>query len=142
MRHKKSVLIGSVILVTLVVAWLVFRHPSDLEWIQQTSGVRLPRGVQDVSIYDNGEAFITAHVQLPAATVSEFARTFVPAPNAHLGLMGMDKLDQRFQSIPQDADLVAYAGRSKENTWTYVLDRRSGHLWITVRYPDMAGDPP
>jgi hypothetical protein len=106
--------------------------------------VRLPHGIQEVSIYDNGEFFITAHVLLPSAAVNEFARSFgfAPASNAQFGLMGMEKLDQGFQSIRQDADLVAYAGGSKQNTWTYVLDKRSGHLWITVQYPDMAGDLP
>jgi hypothetical protein len=113
-----------------------------LAWIQKTSGVSLPSGIRDVSIYDNGEFFITAHVQLPAATVAKFSQGFSPTPNAPLGLMGMDKLNKRFQSIPPDADLVAYDGRSKLNTWLYVLDRKSGHLWITVHYPDMAGDPP
>jgi len=144
MRRKISVLIGLVIAVILVAALFAFHHWNNLEWMQRTSGVRLPRGIQDVSVYDRGEMYVTAHVLLPSAAVNDFAKafSFSPSSNARSGLLGMEQLDPRFRNIPLDADLVTYTGRSQKNTWKFVLDRRSGHLWFTVQYPDFSGDPP
>lgn len=150
MRRNKATFIGLVIALVVVAVWSALHYRSrqinsdNLEWMQMTSGVRLPRGIRDVSIYDNGEMFVTAHVLLPSGTVNDFARKFgfAPISGAQSRLFGMDQLDERFRKIPQGADLVAYAGRSQKQTWIFVLDKRSGHLWFTVQYPDFAGDPP
>lgn len=144
MRRKKLILISIGFAVILVTLWLAFHHPNNLKWMQKASGVHLPRGIKDVSIYDNGEMFITAHVLLPSGAINDFANTFgcAPVSNAQSGLLGLEQLDPRFRKIPPDADLVAFDGRSKQHTWIFVLDKRSGHLWFTVHYPDMAGNPP
>lgn len=144
MRGKRLILIGSACAAAFIAVWFTVHHFSSLEYMQRITGVRLPGGIREVSTYDNGEMYVTAHVLLPSNTINGFANAFgfAPDPNPQFGLLGMEQLDPRFRKIPQDADLLAYAGRSRKNTWKFVMDRRSGHLWFTVQYPDFAGDAP
>ena len=123
---------------------------AKLKYMQRISGVQLPGGVRDVSVYDNGDMYVTAHVLLPHDAVKDFAKTFSFAPTPYpeyalssmAPLMGMEALDPRFRKIPLDADLAENRGRSQKNRWTFLLDRRSGHLWFIVEYADYGGDPP
>ena len=157
MRYKKAVLIvGGVTALTLLAGWLVFpcTPHGSLAYMQRISGVRLPPGIRDVSVYDNGETYVTAHVLLPAGAVNDFASQFafqpvlhkegapVGIPGAPFGILGIEGLAPAFRTIPKDADLAEFHGRSTNNTWLFILDTRSGHLWFTVQYPDYGGDPP
>jgi len=110
MRGKRLILICSACAaVALIAVWFTLHHFSSVAYMQRISGVRLPRGIREVSTYDNGEMYVTAHVLLPSNTISGFANAFgfVPDLDPQSGLMGMEQLDQRFRKIPQDADLLA-----------------------------------
>jgi hypothetical protein len=119
----------------------------NLAYMQKISGVRLPSGVRGVSVYDNGEMYVTGHVLLPGNAVNDFASKFAFQPisrkeEAPSRILGIEWLDPAFRTIPKDAELAEYHGRSPRNTWLFILDKRSGHLWFTVQYPDYGGDPP
>lgn len=92
----------------------------------------------------NHEFYITAHVTLPRDGVESFAQRyqFAPDPDALRHLVGVENLAPGFFRISESAELVAHSARTKENKWTYVLDKKTGSLWVTVFYPDMAGYPP
>ena len=144
MRPAKKIALIVGVLALAVAAWAYFRPESDLHWIQRVTSVQLPRGIQDVSLFSNREFYITAHASLPHDGVESFAQRyrFVRDPDAIRHLVGVESLEPRFSRIPEDADLVAYSARTKEHKWTYVLDKKTGSLWVTVFYPDMSGDPP
>ena len=144
MRRSKKVALIVGVLAIVVGGWAYFRPESDLHWIQRVSGVHFPHGIQDVSLVSNHEFYITAHMLLPRDGVESFIQRyhFVHDTDAARSLVGIERLQARFSSIPQGADLVAHSARTKEHKWTYVLDRKTGSLWVTVFFPDMSGDPP
>jgi len=145
MRRKISFLVGIGVVALFGAAWFAFHHRSNLEWMQRTTSVRLPPGVKVLSIYDNGEYLLRGHVLLPADTVTSFLQRFgfKPTDSGEQREAGRkDALDSRFMEIAQDADLFRLVGRAEKQTWSLIVDRKSGDLWFTVQYPDLAGDAP
>ena len=155
---RLSLLLAIVLVAVAVRLYWVFTHPSPAEglnYIQGTSGVRFPPGVTNFVSYDRGESFVTAHLTLPPAEIAGFAQRyhFIPSqrsdilspvargPNPTGWLREPERLPAPFSSIPS-APLLSHFGRTRTNTWTFVLAPRTGDLWVTVEYPDPQGGPP
>lgn len=140
---KKLVFVVSVSVVAVFVAWYLFGTPSDLRYLQEASGVRLPDGLRNVDTYDNGESFMVAHVGLPPDAIEKFIaeNKFAPFDSSDFEASSwMGSLSARWRTVPVTSELFYLAGPTPNSHWYFWLDRKTGDLWVLVRYPDFAGD--
>jgi hypothetical protein len=141
---KKLVFVASVLVVAAVFfAWHLLGTPSDLRFIQSSSGIQLPGGLRNVDTYDNGESFVVAHVTLPADKIEAFVAEngFAPFDTSDIGPETWAwGLSAQWRTVPAGAELLQISGPAPNTHWHFWLDRKTGDLWILVRYTDYAGD--
>ena len=145
MKSRKGIIYSALLILGIgVLAWLW--PESTVHWMQRVSSVHFPSGTTDVSTTGNHEFYVSVHATLPHDTVQTFVNRygFVVISNLERQMrdIRLDGFESRLAEIPRDGDLVAHSARTKNNRWTYVLDRKTGGIWGTVFFPDMAGDPP
>jgi hypothetical protein len=99
-----------------------------------------------VSTTGNHEFYVSVHATLPHDTVQTFVKKYgfaaISDLERQLADIELDGFESRLAEIPKDGDLVAHSARTKEHRWTYILDRKTGGIWGTVFFADMAGDLP
>jgi hypothetical protein len=145
----------AVLLFGVLLAVALYTSPmadrKDIQFVQRATGVAWPQQLTNVSVFDPGEQFMTAHVTLRSEDVERFrqGQRFSPCqPARGQGqrldqlLLGVDQLATRFRTAAAGATLLCAEGKNVDNAWQYVLDPASGSVWVTLQYPNPANDPP
>lgn len=153
-RHMIWVAIAVAPFAMLLVAGysaIAFHHWISLSFISRITGVEFPPGISNVTIYDNTEYVVVAHVHVPNDQVAAFVqlndfekiedRQELKDRIAQVSRFAPSLFDARFRDVPMTANWNKL-GRTESNTWLFQLDRATGDLWIEVMYPDRGGDPP
>ena len=145
MKSRRRIIYGALLVLGIgASAWLW--PESTVHWMQRVSSVHFPRGTTDVSTTGNHEFYVSVHATLPHDTVQTFVKKHgfaaISDLERQMGDIELDGFEPRLAEIPRDGNLVAHSARTKEHRWTYILDRKTGGIWGTVFFPDMAGDPP
>ncbi|MCU0693436.1 MAG: hypothetical protein MUF54_18755 [Polyangiaceae bacterium] len=145
----------AVLLFGVLLAVALYTSPmadrKDIQFVQRATGVAWPQQLTNVSVFDPGEQFMTAHVTLRSEDVERFrqGQRFSPCqPARGQGqrldqlLLGVEQLATRFRTAAAGATLLCAEGKNSDNAWLYVLDPASGSVWVTLQYPNPANDPP
>ena len=145
MKLRRRIIYGA-FLVLGIGAWGWLRPESTLRWIQRVSSVHFSRGMWDVSITGNHEFYVSVHAIFPVDAIQKFVKQYGFTATSDLERqledIELDGFQPRLATIPKDGNFVAHSARTKVHRWTYILDRKTGRIWRTVFFPDMAGDPP
>lgn len=126
------------------VYYLYDNYLSTHACIEKITGIDLPPWTWTEEEYDNGEFAVVAKYSL-----TESGReTFITENNLTLysqnpvGLTCADWLQPENQPDYAKPTLYSLSNCTDHNSWTILLDRSTGELWIEVHYPDFSGDSP
>ncbi|HNT77093.1 MAG TPA: hypothetical protein PKH77_18945 [Anaerolineae bacterium] len=120
---------------------MLLRLNPDIQYIQRTTGILLPMGFSQVDTFDNTEFYVVAHVRLRADSVADFLYDY-GFDDPEFFMPWLDVLKPENRTLPADAKLYYLEGRSATNRWQFILDEKSGRLWMVVFYPDPGGTLP
>ena len=137
-----GVAVVGVIAAVMGVMLTVVLGSTGLGFVKQHSGLDLPGNVSEVDTFDDGETFVVAHVRLPDVAAFVQAHPFEGPADPDALRPYVESLRPAHRALPSGPDVVGASGVQGENHWDAVLDESDGELWIVVRYPDFAGDPP
>jgi hypothetical protein len=115
----------------------------DINFIQETSKIKLPDNYEVIDCYDNLEYVITAVFQVDSSGIGILLKEniFKKAPvNYKLDWFGFNYLDEDNRNIGNNDDLYFLEDCYKSNTWHFLLNTKTGMLWCSVLYPDWSGD--
>lgn len=118
-----------------------------LPFIKKVTNFRFPVHLEILSEYDNLEFEAMGKYRIPPQDISAFIANhpFVPVslehPRPHLtdfNLFCHANLIPLSDSIPSPElrALLYFHGCRPGNSWTFILDEKSGELWINIQYPD------
>ena len=124
-----------------------------LPFIKKVTKIRFPDQIKIVSEYDNGEyeamgkyrlrpedipAFIASHpfvlvpLEIPRPPLTDF-NSF-----CHANLIPLSDTIP----LPEIRPLHYFSGCKPGNSWEFIMDEKTGELWINVQYPDPGGLTP
>lgn len=123
---------------------------SVLNFAKRVTKIPIPEHTQILSEYDNLEYEAMGKYQLRAQDIPAFVAShpFVPVPSGpsqlpimHFNSICHSNLIPLSDSIPSpDIRLLQYfTGCTPDNTRTFILDEKTGELWINIQYPDPGG---
>ena len=150
---KLAVPIAGIGCAVALVAWM-FTDAGRLRFVRNITGVRLPDGIADVDINDDGRHKVEVHVRLRREDVAAFEKEYgfakdgsIFTTNTNLGpipIRALIRYDLKPENrhVSGDCDLTVLHGRGDGAAWLYSLDRNSGRLWIFVYYKDQEDDIP
>jgi hypothetical protein len=103
---------------------------------EEVSGITWPKGAQVISGQDGGDGWLWAHLRVATKDVEGLVSNHGFSKSAEGPGQGP------WGALPSNPDFYEKWGERPNQTWRVYIDRNSGLVWIEVRYPDMAGDPP
>ncbi|MEM7182261.1 MAG: hypothetical protein AAF518_15205 [Spirochaetota bacterium] len=127
---------------------------------------KFPPGTNTIQTYDNTEFVVIGKYQIAKEKVKQYVETYNFRPyisyaeyqkswlkdsnmrfaDVFMGLPMMDALQSKSgvnpAKIANSRDFKVLTGCSPDNTWSFLLNVKTGELWVEVMYPDMAGDSP
>ena len=142
MKLRIIAAVGGVVAL-LYVSW-VLNFFSTVVYVEKVTGVEFPRGAKVLAEYDNSENYLIFVMRVPEKKAADFlARNRFSKPGDGFGVEGfLESLPTEYQKLPARENRYVMEGRSQVNTWSFIFEPSSSHLWCLVRYQDMAGDPP
>lgn len=115
-------------------------HPSptaNFSLIQSITGVRFPLGITQYAEFDDVLGYVTAHLKLPPNEIQSFIKQhhFITIdPMYSLSDRDVSHLSTPFNKIPNSVNYML-RGDKGVHSWHFVLDSRSGNLWLKVWFP-------
>lgn len=142
-----------ILFLTMLLLWSTgcrSREGFVLPFTKKVTDIRFPDHIKIVSEYDNGAYEAMGKYQLRPQDLPAFigSHPFVPLPpgRPRLPLMDFNLFCQAHliplsDSLPSpDARPLHYfSGCKPDDTWVFILDEKTGELWINVQYPDPGG---
>lgn len=108
-----------------------------LSFIQSATGVQFPPSITQYAQFNDGMGSMTVHLTLPPTKIKSFIQQqhFTISPSGSQDISDVSLLPVPFNKVPTSAD-YALRGSSEKYRWNFVLDARSGNLWVHLYYPD------
>lgn len=145
--HKAFLLFtGLIIICAFYFGYYIFLSDRNtIKFIERVTSIKLPSRTKVVQLTDNGEFIVVGKFLLPIEDVPSFEKQnhFVPAIRKEelYFLSGRLFIDSANWPKPNDFKQVSHMSDCKRsNTWDFLINNETGELWVTVDYPDMAGD--
>lgn len=136
---------GVAALLLLWVAFRVFLHHSNKEFIKRITGIDLPYNVQTIEEVDNGEYILIGKYILPDGRRFSASDKLKPLKSSNDISLAFTDIFLKPENRPvfnADSRFKYWADCAPGNSWWILLNDETGELWIEVRYPDWSGDAP
>lgn len=133
------------LLVAIIVLLASCSSTCELDYYENVSGNNLPDDIQIIECVDNAEYITTAALKIKASVVQQFLdhNQFEKVlPDFQPNFTGMYFLKKENIKFPPNDRLYSKFGRTKNNTWYFLIDKDTGKLWAEVMYPDWGGTGP
>lgn len=135
-----GVLVIVIAAVSAVVAGLRWLNYNRLSYVERVTDVEFPSSVSQIDLFDNLEYFMVAHARLRDTDVKAFVNRYGFDTSPVEVTLWIELLTPENRTIPADADLLYLEDWNNSNRWLFVLDQKSGRLWMVVFYPDPGGE--
>jgi hypothetical protein len=131
------------LLIAGITVWLFFWE-SSVSYVQKITGVHLPRATKILSDYDSGDGFVVMSLPLPDEKMDAFLRNdgFGDGKSATILPQFTESLAAAYRDLSETKNRRSLVGRSKTNSWEFIVDPATARLWCLVLYPDSAGHTP
>jgi len=128
-----------------------FDNGSILSYVKRVTKISIPSHTKTLSEYDQGEFEAVGKYQLRPEDLQPFIRQYPfhlidrqCKYMSHFNVFSQSDLIPRADSIPFGGGmpLKYFQGCKGSNAWLFIVDEKSGALWIEVQYPDRGGLAP
>jgi hypothetical protein len=121
-----------------------------LPFIKKVTEIGFPDQIKILSEYDNGEYEAMGKYELRPEDIPSFiaSHPFVPVPLEYPRppLMDFNSFCQADLiplsdtiPLPDIRQLHYFSGCKPCNSWVFIMDEKTGELWINLQYPDPGG---
>ena len=162
----KKILWTCILLVVFRFSCILGCNHLSTSFIERVTKTKFPPRTSTLQTYDNGELVVVGKYQIAKKEVKQYAERYNFRPyisyteyqkswlkdsnmkfeDVFMGLRMMNALQSksgiRLAKIENSRDFKVLTGCSPDNTWSFLLNVKTGELWLEVMYPDMAGDSP